>query len=325
MSVVSGTNDRWLQKGIALPLIYEKMEPLLMWPKYLMAIPETEESFPYLYDDTGKSGDPKKKRPVRIVRPGSFPEIDRSVRSSSAAAMESNGFAMRIPYKVIQRAAQGKAEIMECYERAGYWMSEFINTNILTTLLAGATAATSSVTAAWSEATATPAKDLINWHKDMRREGYPFRQSDAFVDEANWYELSEKVTFYDADYASKEKIHGIVDVAADTIYIPAAKQTVHLVMNDSDLGGLTHGTLLGLDKNNRAAELHYFNDPNFSMAKIRYETMVGDKKTVQTVPNIGIHFRQRQDEETLDTLLEFWYENKCVVTKPYGLLKATGL
>jgi hypothetical protein len=322
---VSGTNDRWLQKGVAIPLIYEKMEPLLMWGKHLMTIPETEESFPFLYDDTGKSGDTKKKLPPRQTRPGAFPEIDRSVRSSSSAAMESHGFAMRIPYKVIQRAAQGKAEIMECYERAGYWMAEYINTNILITLLAGATAATSAVTDVWSAGTATPIKDLKHWHKDMRREGYPFRQTDAFVDEENWYELADHVDFFDADHESKKQIYGITDIAADTIYIPSAKQTIHLVMNDSDLGGLTHGTLLGLDKNNKAAELHYFNDPNFATAKVRYETMVGDKKTVQTVPNMGIHFRQRQDDENLDTILEFWYENKVVVTKPYGLLKATGL
>lgn len=321
--MVSGTLDRYLQKGVALPLMYEKMEPYLQWGNWINLIPSADQSFTYLYDSTGKSSDSKKETPPKHSFPGKFPELDRSRRSISSEVLQEQGFAIRIPRSVILSTARGKAEIMDSFESAGFWMAEAINTSILTTLLACTSTGSIVGGSAWSGTTATPVQDLLTQGKAMRREGYPFRFTDGFVDEDDWYDLADNVTVYDADYQSKDKIFGIIDVSKDTIYIPAAKATVHLVMS-----GMTNGTLLGLDRNNKGAELHYFNDPEYSTAKVSYKsTDAGtDGRPVNlTVPNMGIHFQKLYEEDTHDTVLQFWYNNKSVITKQYGFYRGTGI
>ena len=320
--MVSGTNERYLQKGVALPLMYEKMEPYLQWGNWINLILSTDQAFTYLYDSTGKSIDPKKETPPKHTFPGKFPELDRSRKSITSAVLQEHGFAIRIPRSVILSTARGKNEIMDAYESAGFWMAEAINTAIVTALLA-CTNTGSVTTAAWGVATATPVQDLIGLGRTMRNEGYPFRFTDGFVNEENWYELAESVTIYDADYQSKEKIFGTIDVSKDTIYIPVAKATVHLVMS-----GMTANNILALDRNNKAAELHYFNDPEYATAKVSYmstDAGTNGKPKSVTVPNMGIHFQKIYEEDTHDTVLQFWYNNKTVITKQYGLYKGTGL
>jgi len=321
--MVSGTNERYLQKGVALPLMYEKMEPYLQWGSWLNLIPSPDQAFTYLYDSAGKSSDSKKETPPKHTFPAKFPELDRSRKSITSAVLQEHGFAIRIPRSVILSTARGKNEIMDAYESAGFWMAEAINTAILSVLTTDGTTPTWTPTATWDSATATPIQDLLALGKAVRREGYPFRFTDGFVNEACWYELAEHVTIYDADYASKEKIYGMIDVSKDTIFIPVAKATIHLVMS-----GMTDGYILALDRNNKAAELHYFNDPEYATAKVSYMSTDagtdGKPKTI-TVPNMGIHFQKIYEEDTHDTVLQFWYNNKTVVTKPYGVNYDSGI
>ena len=321
--MVTGTLERYLQKGVALPLMYEKMEPYLQWGNWITTLPSTDQAFTYLYDNTGKSSDSKKETPPKHTFPGKFPELDRSRKSVTSEVLQEQGFAIRIPRSVILSTARGKAEIMDAYESAGFWMAEAINTSVLTTLLACDETGSIVNGGVWSGATATYVKDLIGQGKLMRREGYPFRFTDGFVDEDNWYELAEGVTFYDADNENKKKIFGIVDVSKDTIYIPAAKATIHLVMS-----GMTASHMLALDRNNKGAEFHYFNDPEYATAKVTYMSTDADtngKPKSITVPNMGIHYQKIYEEDTHDTLLQFWHNTKTVITKQYGFYLGSGL
>ena len=316
--MVTGTNDRWLQKGVALPLIYEKMEPALMWASgsFIKVIKEDNNTFMYQYDSTGKSSDTKKETPPMHDFPGRFPELDRSRKTTASEILEAHGFSMRIPRAVIRNTSLGAAEIRDCYETAGFWMAEYINTAILSAMTSDATDVSGTWSAAtdWSDGAATPVSDLIEFDEIMDREGYPFRFTDGFVLKANWYELKQYLTSVDVTDLKQKTMYGIPEIKKDVIYIPVIDAYIHKVMS-----GMTHGYLLGLDRNNKGAELHYYNDPDYSMAKVAYKTMVdGVAKTV-TVNNIGIHFKQYEEVDTHDTVLQFWYENKAVVTKAYGL------
>ena len=316
--MVSGTNDRYLQKGVALPLIYEVMEPNLLWAGMTRQIQDDNNAFMYQYDSSGKSGDSKKKSPPKFVVGAELPELDRSRKSTASSLLETNGFAMRIPRNVI-RSKAGKSEIMEDYEYAGYWMAEWINTNILAALRSGATAGTGA-TANWSATTATPINDMITWDADMDREGYPFRVTDGFTNKAQWYELVKYLTEIDISDEKQKKLYGVPEISKDRIHVPVVDVDVHKVMS-----GTTDGEMLLLDRNNPAAETHYYVDPEFSQARITYNTVVDSTPTSVTVPNVGIHFYQYEEDNSHDTILQFWVENKTVVTKAYGLLKATGL
>ena len=312
--MISGTNDRYLQKGVAIPLIYEVMEPNLIWADVTRHIKEESNAFLYQYASS-KSSDAKKKTPPKATIGGKFPELDMSRKNTASGLLESNGFMVRVPHNVI-RAKAGKSMIMEAYETAGFWMAEWINTNILAAMWAGATASTTAPTTTWDQATATPVSDLIGFEADMDREGYPFRMTDCFVNKTCWYELVEYLTAIDVTDGKQKALYGVPQVGKDVIDVPVVNASVHKVMS-----GMTDGTLLALDRNNPAAETHYYIDKEFSQATVTYDTVVDRTKTKVTVPNIGIHYKQYVEDDTEDTMMKFWVENMTVVTKPYGLLK----
>ncbi len=316
--MVSGTNDRYLQKGVAFPLIYEVMEPNLIWGGMTRHVKEDTNAFLYQYNSTGKSGDTKKKTPPKLTISARFPELDRTRKSTASGLLESNGFSLRIP-RVVIRTEAGKSEIMEAYETAGFWMAEWINTNILTALRAGATSGTAA-SAVWSATTANPVDDLITWDADMDREGYPFRFTDGSTNKAQWYELVKYLTSIDIGDEKQKTLYGVPEIAKDRVHIPVVGADIHKVMS-----GTTDGEMLMLDRNNPAAETHYYTDSAYSQAKVTYRTMVDSKPQNVTVPNIGIHYKQYEEDDSHDTILQFWVENKTVVTKPYGLSLSTGL
>ena len=311
--MVSGTNDRYLQKGVALPIIYEKMEPNLIWDKLTILKSEPTNAFQYQYDSAGRSGDAKKKTPPRFAQGSKFPELDRSRRTTASGLTKSNGFAMRIPREVI-RAETGKSEIMEAYETAGFWMAEWINTNIFTALYAGATDSTAT-TPVWSDADATPVANLITYESDMVREGYPFRMTDFFTNKTGWTELKQYLTSVDIGDLKQKSMYGAPTIVKDQINIPVVGADVHRVMS-----GMTDGTFIAADRNNKAAEMHFYNDPKYSLAKVSYKTVIDNKPTTVSAQNLGIHFKQYEEDDTHDTILQFWVENQTVVTKPFGLL-----
>lgn len=317
--MVSGTNDAYLRSDVAIPIAYKKMEPNLFWLDFVVPKAEESNAFMYQYDSTGKSGDSKKKTPPPYTQGQVFPEIDKSRRTTTAALLESNGFSMRLPREVI-RSNKMESEVTECYETLGFWLAEHINTEISSALTSGATTPTWTPTDWGTPATATPVEDLRLLKYQMRREGYPFRMTDAVVHTTNFGELEGYLTSLDVSATKQEKIYGMPGDRGDSIYIPIAGCT--LTGLDS---GITEGAILAADRNNPAAELHYYVDPKFGQPKVSYLTMVDGKEQVKTVPNIGMHFSQYEEPDTHDTILQMWVEQKTVVTKPYGLLYDTGI
>ncbi len=144
--------------------------------------------------------------------------------------------------------------------------------------------------------------------------------TDCFVNKACWYELVEYLTAIDITDGKQKALYGVPQIGKDVIDVPVVNASVHKVMS-----GMTDGVLIALDRNNPAAETHYYVDTEFSQATVTYRTVVDRTPTNVTVPNIGIHYDQYVEDESKDTMLQFWVENKTVVTKPYGLLKDTGI
>jgi len=313
--MVSGTNNAYLRADVALPLAYAKMEPNLFWLDFVTPKAEDSNAFMYMYDSTGKSSDTKKKTPPPYTQGAQFPEVDKSRRLTTSALLESNGFSMRIGREVI-RSNKMESELVECYDTLGYWLAEHINTSISTALIGGATASTAATGDAWGATTATPVEDLRLIKYEMRREGYPFRLTDVIVNTDNFAELEGYLTSIDVSSTKQQQVYGVPGGTGDSIFIPIAGCTVTGV--DS---GITESNFLAADKNNPAAELHYYIDTAFSQPRITYRTNGPDGKEItKTVPNLGLHFSQYEEPDTHDTIIQMWVENKTVVTKPYGLL-----
>lgn len=315
--MVTNTLDRWLQPGVVLRKVYERLVPNLIFADMVTKIGEPDPTFMYSYNSYSMSTDPKKKTPPPAKIGGLLPELDYTRESTTAAATRSRGFSMRLTHDLLLKRKTAAVEIQKANLTAGFWMAEFINSSILTAMEAGATTPSWTPTAVWSAATATPIQDLEKFGEQFSvNEGYTYRFTDAYVEKTNWHELHRYVLDYDNRYL----VGGAPKVDRDLIYIPSLDLKVHKVMS-----GVSEGTLLGLDMNNPVTEYHYYNDPEYATANVTYETVENEKKVTKTVSNMGIHFDKYKENDTKDWILQYWYEANTVVTNAYGILEDTGI
>lgn len=317
---MEGNLDFYLQQGTALRLIYEKAEPYLLWSQFSRPVQETDNAFIYAYQDTSKSADAKKSTPAHAKIGGDFPEVDMGRGKYTPGLTESRGFQVRIKRNVIRKEPKGIDEVKRAYDTAGFWMSQYLNDSILTSITGGATTPTWTPTAAWSEATATPVDDLIRLEEQMDREGYAYSLTDVFVPKACWYELKGYLTSVDINAEKQRAIYGIPEIKKDQITIPVVGADVWKVKS-----GMTDGYALGLDRNNPCAETHFYNDPLFASDTVSYETVINGQKQMVEAQNLGFHFKQYVEESTEDQILRFWVENKTVITEPYAALYDSGI
>lgn len=320
---VGGTSERWLQPGFAIRKLYEKVEPNLVIGDFIAGpIPEDRASFMYLYEDVGASGDTKKQTAPRFKVGADLPRLDFSLPSVSASLMESNGFEVAVPRKVVRDGVAGEAAIERYFNRAGYILAQQIDTAQIATLQTGATASTSyAPPAVWSDADATPVTDLMGFAQEVDVTGYPYRMTDALVNKAGFYELKEYLNFIDGAQFNDGRPTGEM-INRDTIYVKQADCTVHKVMD-----GMTDGSIIGVDKNNLGAELHTYSDPLFSLgaSRIKYKTIENGKEVTKSSPNFGLHYYEYMEKDTKNTIMQFWFENKTVVTEPLSILYDTGI
>lgn len=313
--MVTGTNEKYLLPSAALETMYKAAEPHLSWIDYVNTVREEKSVFQYAYNDTNKSGDGKKKKPALMQIGGLFPEIDMSRGSVTSKAIDSHGFSIRLP-RTLMRGPTGANEIKRVYDTAGFWMAEVVNTNIITALKAGATTSFTkySPAALWSAAGAAPISDLRDFARDMKVEKYPYRMTDIFMYENNWYEMVDYLAEIDINEYKQKSIFGTPTVDSDTITVPMAG-LVHSLMS-----GMSEGQVLGLDGKNPVGDLHYYNDPKFSVPTFNYETIVDGKATVKNVPNMGFNYFQYEEDDTHDIVFQFWNEQATVVTNAKGIL-----
>lgn len=316
---LEGTTDFFLQQGNAFRLLYERAEPLLWVTDYVNAMQDDKAAFTYRYDDVGMDADPKKKKPAHAQIGGDFPEINMSRLKYTSGMTESRGFQIRVPRNIIREEPKGISEILRAYKFAGYWMARFINDEVLAVILAGATVPTWTPTTTWDLPGATPFSDLRTFKNTMKREGYVYQMTDIILANENYEELEGYLATVDITDMQRLKIYGTPTINGDVINIPLIGNVRGV------LSGMTEGTVLGLDKANSCAELHYYNDAKFATDTVSYETVKNGTKQEITAPNIGFHFKTWVEDSTEDTIMRFWVEDKCVITEALAARKDTGI
>lgn len=317
---ISGTNARFLATDIVLSEIMRVMEPNLA---FLDVIPYVDSGgLPVTYGiQNTKTSDPKKQTPRMRTPSSKFAEVEITRMTKATVLTTTEGLQIRFDESAL-RLPSGRDMIMDAFQRVGFWMAENMNTNIYTVLRAGGTDASITPTAVWSGATATPFEDLRQFKNAMKREGYPYRMSDIYIEMANFNELEGYLANVDITDAQRMLIYGKPAMGQnDTINIP-------LVGNVHGLfSGITHGDLFGIDATNKTcASLYYYNDPNFETpANIAYETVVNGATTVKNVPNFGLSSHQYVEDDTHDTIVQLWVDTVVAVKDAYGILYDNGI
>ena len=265
------------------------------------------------------SSDTKKKPPPRKTAGARWTKVDITNIEVKSALLNSNGFSIEIDEDAIQ-FTEGIDEINRAYQRVAFWLAESMNTDIGTTLTGGVTQGSTDWTpaATWGAAGAAPVDDLLNFEALVDdQEGYPYTLTDVYLHNTNWRELKGYLTSIDIGDLKQRDIYGMPSISKKSIDIPVVGASVHKM-----LSGITENTILGMDRNNPAATVYYNNNPKYSTAKVSYK---GSDGKLKTVPNIGFNFNQYVDNETHNTVMQFWIDHVCVVKEPKAGLYDTGL
>jgi len=311
MVQISGVNDRFLQAPVVLSEIMRILDPYLAFDGIIPYVDSGGEPVTYLIK-AAKTSDTKKQTP-RLMTPSSkFPEVEISRMTKKSAVLNEEGLAIRLDKDAIQKKA-GVDMIMDSYQTVGFWLAEYLNTRIYDTLDAGGTNAAVTPTAVWSAATATPLEDLRKFKNAMKREGYPYRMTDIFLEMTSFNELEGFL--YSSEIPAYRE--AALNSGESTITLPMeGKPVVHGLFSS-----ITHGDYMGLDKNHPGSTMYYNNDPQFSTATISYETNSGGgAPTTKTVKNFGLSTHRYFEDDTHDTIIQLWFDNVIVVKDAYSII-----
>jgi hypothetical protein len=210
---------------------------------------------------------------------------------------------------------------MKQIQRVAFWIAQFFNSNIGTTLVSDGTALAGNwtPTAAWDQATADPIRDLVTFKRSMRRTDKPFSCTDVYVNTAEYNDLELFLIDVNADAAKRAQI-GSTTVGEDSIYIPALRGTVHRVDE-----GIDTGRIVGLDQINPCGTYYYYNDSRYGSQSISYSVVQEGKKVQKTVPGFGLNTHQYFDDKSHEVVTQFWFDGIFVVEEPYGCITDTGI
>lgn len=321
--MVSGTNDRWLTAEYALRTVYPKAEPYLWWLDLFPKYAEDQPTFMYESDTAGAAGDPKKKKPATQRVGGKFPEIDFTNPSVIPGIVEAKGFSYRIAADLLRGPPNSiRNQYLKAYNKAGYWLAEAINSEILSVMKANATDPTWTTSGTWNLSTANPSSDLIKLEGCMIQEGYPFRLNQTFVNKTNWIELKERLASVDSSGNARAIWNASQNPDPQTIVEPYSGVPVTYLHSD-----IPEGYIMGIDRNNPAVEIHYFNDPKFSVPSIRVPVNGNIDGATQWKPvqNFGLGFYSYEEKDTHDLVMQFKYDMAATVTNSYGILYDSGI
>jgi hypothetical protein len=318
MVQISGTNARFLQTPVILSEIMRVAEPTL---KFLDMIPFVDSGGqPVVFGKKAAASSDGLKQTPRLTAPSSkFAEVQITRMTKDTAITKTEGLSVTFDKDALTLPA-GKDMIMDAYESVAYWIAEYMNSSIYSTLDAGSTDAGATLTDWGTPATATPLVDLLNFKNGMVREGYPYRMTDIFVESGNYSELEGFLIGSEIPQYRDAVLNAPLQ---DEIVVPLeGKPVVHRM-----LSGVTAGDIMGIDRNHKtAASLFYHNDPQFGTPKaITYETVVAGQVQRKTVPNFGLSTHQYYVDDTHETKVQIWIDSVVKVKDAYGIITDSGI
>jgi hypothetical protein len=317
---MSGPNAQFLRKTFIVSKVFELMDPYLVFSGMFPAVPVDARAVITTKDNYSNSSDPLKVWPTRLTESADWPNVNISPIVQDSAMLQKHGLQMKVGEDLLKTASD-RTVIMKQIQRVAFWMAQFMNSNIGTTLISDGTALAGNwtPTAAWDQSNADPVRDLVTFKRSMRRSDKPFACTDIYVNTSEYNDLELFLIDVNADAAKRAQI-GQTTVGEDAIYIPALRGTVHRVDD-----GIDSGSIVGLDQINSCGTYYYYNDSRYGSQSVSYTVVQEGKKVQKTVPGFGLNTHQYFDDKTHEIVTQFWFDGIFVVEEPYGTINDTGI
>jgi hypothetical protein len=299
-------NADFLRKEFVEEKIFEIMNPQLYFLDFFPQVRVDAKSVSYKHEDTSAATDTKKRK-LRDLTPGAkFAKVTISDLKRGAAIISREGVEVRIDEDA-QQYPEGIDEIDRAYRRAAYYLAESVNTKIINAVKAGVTTTTTAFDPAveWSDPSRLPIADLQHLMRDMKRVGYPYKMTDVYVDSSSYFDLIEYLTNLDISGEKQRTIFGVPNMLETVITIPVlGNAAIHMV--DS---GMDSQDIIVFDRNFPAGTYYYAVNP-------KYEQAVENE--------IGFHLNNFDDNETHETVFQFWIDSTIAIKEPYAAIYNDG-
>lgn len=319
---LSGPNAQFLRKTFIVPKVFELMEPNLVFSGMFPAVAVDARTVITSKDNYSANTDPLKVWPARLTESSDWPNVSVTPITQDSAMLQKHGLQMKVGEDVMKTAADQQI-VMKEISRVAFWLAQFLNANIGSTLVAEGTdlAANWAPTKVWSDiSSATPIEDLVKFKRLMRRSDKPFACTDIYINTADYNDLELYLIDVNADLAKRQMI-GSTTVGEDSVYIPALRATVHRVDD-----GVDEGRILGIDRANPAGTYYYYNDNRYGSQSISYPVRSETgQRVMKTVPGFGLNTHQYFDDKSHEIITQFWFDGVFVVEEPYGVITDTGI
>jgi hypothetical protein len=316
---ISGVNAAYLKKEFIVPKMYEIMNPFLVGIELLPKVKTDSRAVRIRKDSYSDSTDPKLKTAPFKTDSSTFPYIDITVTTIDSAILATKGIALKVDRDAVN-FADGIDYIQRAYRRAAYWLVEAFNTDVLSAITSGATTPSWTPTAQWSAAGATPVDDLIALAGTMEREGYPYKQTDVYVNSTNYYELLRYLASVDIGDLKQRELYGMPYTGQQILNVPVIGTDIH-----SLLSGVSEGYVLALDRNNPCGSIFYYVDPAYATKNPGYQTSgPGGTRTVN-VGDLGFNFHQYVEDDTHNIVMQFWWDTATKVIEAYAAQYDNGI
>ena len=247
----------YIQPQVVEGILNKKVENQLTFKDMFKERLTDATSFRYSEDITTAGADITsgvQGEPVPITEESDLTEVEISPITFQTGVLGAWGYKIRINPRTLREEGTTD-EVLRAYDRVGYGMARKVNVDTISALTTAAAANDITEvdgTAVWSHDDADVIKDIVNFKKAFKQEGYPYRMNNIYLHPDNMSEAELYMIQVDRNWA--------IDPTTEA----PVPQIRGVGFNEVATDELAEGAYLGLDSRFPAATFYKFVDPQKS-------------------------------------------------------------
>ncbi len=298
----------YLQKDFVADHIVSIMNPALEWHPLLPKVKADSKAIWAMREPTSAASDTARRAP-RVRTAGSkFVRVGVTALEEVTTSLQTYGLEIRVDEDAI-RYTEGIDMIDRAYNRAAYYLVNDVNSQTGAALCSGIRQLKAGdrffdkLTPVWSNPSADPVGDLQLLVADMEQDEYTYELTDVYLNKENYDELQKWILSLDVVKAERQDVWGLPNFKQAQVNIPVLGLTVHRTKS------VPEGHLVAIDGRQPPATYYYGINPKFA---------AGDSN------DIGFNLHSYVDEDSHDTVFQFWTDFAVLAKEPLAGLYYAG-
>ena len=308
MSKITLPNETYLQKDFVADHIVSIMNPALEWHPLLPKVKADSKAIWAMREPTSAASDTARRAPRQRTAGSKFVKVGVTALEEVTTSLQSYGLEIRVDEDAI-RYTEGIDMIDRAFNRAAYYLVNDVNSQVGAALCSGVRQLQAGdkffdkLTPVWSNPSADPVGDLQLLVADMEQDEYTYEATDVYLNRENFDELQRWIMSLDVVKAEREEVWGLPNFKQASVAIPVLGLTIHRTKS------VPEGHLIAIDGRQPPATYYFGINPKFSAGESN---------------DIGFNLHSYVDDDSHDTVFQFWTDFATLVKEPLAGLYYSG-